>query len=172
MYDSCIGLRSSTIIVQIVFITIISNLFSRDIWHFLSITQWSSSVSFLYAESNLMWHRKFLTLLLRGILFWLVFTSKQIYFLRINVMGDNLDSFILIFYLLNQVTSKFRWCCRLEGAPTGFPWVAKMAVPSRNVPVVVIGKVGTNMMLVPWGSPDSIGSLFEVSLWTFTSNWL
>lgn len=91
---------------------------------------------------------KYLTVLLRGILFWLVFTSEQIYFLRINVMGDNLDSFILIFYLLNQVTSKFRWCCRLEGAPTGFPWVAKMAVPSRNVLVVVIGKVGINMMLV------------------------
>jgi hypothetical protein len=63
---------------------------------------------------------------------------------------------------------------RLREAVVGSAWVANMAVSSANVPIVVSLDVGRSDVysrgprMLPWGTPEWIWKLLEVSFIVFS----
>jgi hypothetical protein len=73
---------------------------------------------------------------------------------------------------------RLRCSCRCEEAVTRLSWVAKIAVSSENVPIVVFLVVGRSyvervysigLSKLPWGTPERIGRRSDISSFILTS---
>jgi hypothetical protein len=71
---------------------------------------------------------------------------------------------------------RLRCSCRCEEAVTGLSWIAKIAVSSANVPIVVFLVVGrsyvyrvysSGLSKLPWGTPERIGRRLDISSFDF-----
>ena len=119
------------------------------------------------------WSPRYLTVSALGTTVWLMYTGGQYPRRRVNVMCEELVSFIFSRHFRVQVSIVRRWPWRLAEANVGSGWVVRMAVSSAKVLTIVVSVCGISAVyivcnsgptLLPWGTPESVGNGDEVSL--------
>jgi hypothetical protein len=99
---------------------------------------------------------------------WGTLTSSHV-----NVMWDDLDSLILSFHFRVQLLISSKCSCRFAEVCVGSGLVVNMAVSSAKVLRIVLSGCGRSAVynvynngprMLPWGTPESIGSEDDVLL--------
>jgi len=127
------------------------------------------------------WSPKYLTVSAWGTTLWLMYTGGLCPRRRVNVMCEDLVSFIFILHFRVQFSIVHRWSWRLTEAEVGSGWVVKIAMSSTKVLRIVVSDCGISAVyivynngpkMLPWGTPESIGNGGEVSLLYAVTKWL
>jgi hypothetical protein len=124
---------------------------------------------------------RYLTVSAWGMTVWLMYTGGQCPRRRANVICKDLVPFIFSRHFRVQFSIKRRWSWRLAEAKVESGWAVKMAVSSakmlRNVVLdcgisAVYNVYNNGPRMLPWGTPESIGSGSEDVLLYVVANYL
>jgi len=127
------------------------------------------------------WSPRYLTVSAWGTTVLLMYTGGQCPHQRVNVMCEDLVSFIFSLHFRVQVSIVRRWSWWLAEANVGSGWVVKMAVSSSKVLRNVVSDCGISAvysvynngpMMLQWGTSESIGNGDEVSLLYVVTKYL
>ena len=127
------------------------------------------------------WSPRYLTASAWGTIVWLIYTGGECLRRRVNVMCEDLDSFIFSLHIRVQFSTVRRWSWRLAEAKAGSEWVVVIAVSSAKMLRIVLSGCGISAVyivynnwpkMLPWGTPENIGNGGEVSLLHAVTNYL
>jgi hypothetical protein len=112
------------------------------------------------------WSPRYLTVCTWGTTVWLMYSGGQCPRRRVNVMCENLVSFIFSLHFRVQFSIVRRWSWRLVEAKVGSGWVLKMTVSFAKVLRIVVSDCGTSAVyivynngptMLPWWHPRALG---------------